>query len=57
VLAIGDSLTKGAVPSKQLNHPYSLRLQTLLDRKFKNRAKPNVTTAGEPTEHLHIKYL
>lgn len=47
VLAIGDSLTKGAVPSKQLNHPYSLRLQALLDRKFKNRATPSVTTAGE----------
>jgi lysophospholipase L1-like esterase len=49
VLAIGDSLTKGAVPSKQLNHPYALRLQALLDRKFKNRATPNVTVAGECT--------
>ncbi|KAF6263336.1 SGNH hydrolase-type esterase domain-containing protein [Scenedesmus sp. NREL 46B-D3] len=46
VLAIGDSLTKGAVPSKQLNHPYSIRLQALLNRKFNNRAKPNVTTAA-----------
>jgi hypothetical protein len=47
VLAIGDSLTKGAVPSKQLNHPYSIRLQQLLNTKFRNRATPNVTVAGE----------
>eukprot|EP00882_Tetradesmus_deserticola_P015444 GHRQ01016457.1.p3 GENE.GHRQ01016457.1~~GHRQ01016457.1.p3 ORF type:complete len:144 (+),score=11.66 GHRQ01016457.1:410-841(+) len=49
VLAIGDSLSKGAVPSKQLNHPYSIRLQALLNKKFKNGARPVVTTAGKCT--------
>jgi hypothetical protein len=51
VLAIGDSLTKGAVPSKQLNHPYAIRLQQLLNTKFRNRATPNVTVAGECLTH------
>eukprot|EP00882_Tetradesmus_deserticola_P011260 GHRQ01011911.1.p1 GENE.GHRQ01011911.1~~GHRQ01011911.1.p1 ORF type:complete len:231 (+),score=25.49 GHRQ01011911.1:151-843(+) len=46
LLAVGDSLTKGAVPSKQLNHPYSIRLRALLKKKFKNGATPVVTTAA-----------
>lgn len=31
VLGIGDSITQGAVPSKNLNHPYTLRLEKVLE--------------------------
>jgi lysophospholipase L1-like esterase len=47
VLALGDSLTRGAVPSQRSNHPYSLKLQQLLTIKFGSRARANVTTVGK----------
>lgn len=31
VLAIGDSITQGAVPSKNLNHPYTINLEKVLE--------------------------
>jgi hypothetical protein len=31
VLAIGDSITQGSVPSKNLNHPYTIRLKEVLE--------------------------
>jgi len=34
ILAIGDSITEGAVPSLNTNHPYTRRLAQLLRRKF-----------------------
>lgn len=47
VLAIGDSLTRGSVPSLNTAHPYTLKLQELLKLKFSTRAVPRVTTAGD----------
>ncbi|KAF8066376.1 VPS37-2 [Scenedesmus sp. PABB004] len=46
VLALGDSLTLGAVPSAGSNHPYATRLQELLTTKFAGRATPSVTVAA-----------
>jgi hypothetical protein len=31
VLAIGDSITQGSVPSKNLNHPYTIRMEKDLE--------------------------
>jgi hypothetical protein len=31
VLAAGDSITQGSVPSKNLNHPYTIRMKQLLE--------------------------
>jgi hypothetical protein len=31
VLAIGDSITQGSVPSKNLNHPYTINLEKVLE--------------------------
>lgn len=46
VLAIGDSLTRGSIPSLNSEHPYSLKLEELLKQKFTNMAVPKVTTQG-----------
>ena len=34
ILAIGDSITQGSVPSKGANHPYTTKLQQLLQSKY-----------------------
>ncbi|KAI8467522.1 MAG: hypothetical protein J3K34DRAFT_523682 [Monoraphidium minutum] len=44
VLAVGDSLTKGAVPSLSINHPYTQRLGQLLGAEL--RAPPQITAAA-----------
>jgi hypothetical protein len=31
VLAAGDSITQGSVPSKNLNHPYTIKMEQLLE--------------------------
>lgn len=31
VLAAGDSITQGSVPSKNLNHPYTIQLKEVLE--------------------------
>jgi lysophospholipase L1-like esterase len=45
VLAFGDSLTNGAVPSLQRNHPYTLKLGQLLQAEL---GRPvDIKTVGE----------
>lgn len=34
ILAIGDSITEGSVPSRGFNHPYTIQLQNILRSKF-----------------------
>jgi lysophospholipase L1-like esterase len=34
VLAIGDSITEGSVPSRGANHPYTNQLRVLLQQKY-----------------------
>lgn len=34
ILAIGDSITQGSVPSKGANHPYTIQLKNLLQSKY-----------------------
>jgi hypothetical protein len=34
ILAIGDSITQGSVPSKGANHPYTIQLQNILQSKY-----------------------
>lgn len=46
VLAVGDSLTKGAVPSRNMDHPYTLRLQQLLQQRLAGQFDVRVHTAG-----------
>lgn len=47
VLAVGDSLTNGAVPSLNANHPYTLRLAQLLQQATGRQV--STTTVGECT--------
>jgi hypothetical protein len=44
VLALGDSITQGSVPSENVNHPYTLQLQKRLQAKLRRPA--DVTNAG-----------
>jgi hypothetical protein len=37
VLAVGDSITQGSVPSKNLNHPYTIELQKELQQAFPSK--------------------
>jgi lysophospholipase L1-like esterase len=46
VLAIGDSITQGSVPSKNMNHPYTIQLQQQLQQAFPGRSI-DVDNAGE----------
>lgn len=48
VLAFGDSLTNGAVPSLNANHPYSLKLGELLRAELGagGRRPVEITTVG-----------
>jgi len=39
VLAIGDSITQGSVPSKNLNHPYTIKLQQVLEPALQTRVR------------------
>lgn len=32
VLAAGDSITQGSVPSKNYNHPYTIRMEQVLEQ-------------------------
>lgn len=34
ILAIGDSITQGSVPSKGANHPYTIKLQQILQSRY-----------------------
>lgn len=34
ILAVGDSITQGSVPSKGANHPYTIKLKELLQSKY-----------------------
>jgi hypothetical protein len=34
ILAIGDSITQGSVPSKGANHPYTIQLKNILQSKY-----------------------
>lgn len=34
ILAIGDSITEGSVPSKGYNHPYTNQLKSLLQQRY-----------------------
>jgi hypothetical protein len=34
ILAIGDSITAGAVPSRNANHPYTIQLKNILQSKY-----------------------
>lgn len=51
VLALGDSLTRGAVPSTSSSHSYSIKMSDMLRNRLgsrsTNRASVAVTTAGE----------
>lgn len=51
VLAVGDSLTRGAVPTKGSSHPYSIKMSEVLSNRLgsrsTNKANVQVTTAGE----------
>lgn len=44
VLAAGDSITQGSVPSKMINHPYTIQLSQLLQRRLGKNA--DATDAG-----------
>ncbi|KIZ01719.1 hypothetical protein MNEG_6244 [Monoraphidium neglectum] len=44
VLALGDSITQGSVPSENANHPYTLQLQKRLQAKLRRPA--DVTNAA-----------
>jgi lysophospholipase L1-like esterase len=46
VLALGDSLTNGAVPSLNANHPYALRLGELLRAEFGGNRPVDIKTVG-----------
>lgn len=46
VLAVGDSLTNGAVPSLQLNHPYTIALGKLLEAELHRPV--DIKVAGAP---------
>lgn len=54
VLAVGDSLTRGAVPSTSSAHPYSTKmaevLRARLGSRSTNKASVQVKTAGENSE-------
>lgn len=47
VLAIGDSITQGSVPSKNLNHPYTIKLQEVLEPALQARVRA-VDAGGWP---------
>lgn len=34
ILAVGDSITQGSVPSKGANHPYTIKLKEILQSKY-----------------------
>jgi len=34
ILAVGDSITQGSVPSKGANHPYTIQLKNILQSKY-----------------------
>jgi hypothetical protein len=46
ILAIGDSITEGSVPSKNLNHPYTIQLEQQL-RKLRPNARITIDNEGE----------
>lgn len=53
ILAIGDSITQGSVPSKGSNHPYTIQLKNLLQSKYPgmnividNQGRDGLRTAG-----------
>jgi hypothetical protein len=46
VLAVGDSLTRGAVPSRPGSFPYSTRMAEVLRERLAGRANVQATTAG-----------
>jgi hypothetical protein len=54
ILAIGDSITEGAVPSKNLNHPYTIQLEQHL-RKMRPNAR--ITVDNEGRKDLHTQQL
>jgi lysophospholipase L1-like esterase len=58
VLALGDSLTRGAVPSTSSAHPYSQKMTEVLRNRLGSRSvnKANVqtTTAGEKQVHRYM---
>jgi hypothetical protein len=46
ILAIGDSITEGSVPSKNMNHPYTIELEQQL-RKLRPNARIVIDNEGE----------
>jgi hypothetical protein len=46
ILAIGDSITEGSVPSKNMNHPYTIQLEQYL-RKLRPNARVMIDNEGE----------
>lgn len=46
ILAIGDSITEGAVPSKSMNHPYTIQLEQYL-RKLRPNTRVTIDNQGE----------
>lgn len=52
LLAAGDSITQGSVPSKNYNHPYTIKLKELLRKKLGKNA--DCTDAGAPEANIML---
>eukprot|EP00877_Chromochloris_zofingiensis_P003696 jgi/Chrzof1/13327/Cz07g29010.t1 len=46
ILSLGDSITAGAVPSANSNHPYTMQLQKALQDKLGGKYSVGITNAG-----------
>jgi hypothetical protein len=60
VLAVGDSLTRGAVPTKSTAHPYSIKMTEVLSSRLSSRAKVDVKTAGgshQLVKNPHLRFV
>lgn len=53
ILALGDSITEGAVPSKNYNHPYTLELERQLRKAWPN-TRIQIDNEGELTLGLPL---
>lgn len=51
ILAIGDSITQGSVPSKGANHPYTIQLKNILQSKYPGM---NIVIDNQGMERLSV---
>lgn len=56
ILAIGDSITEGSVPSKNTNHPYTIQLEQQL-RKMRPNARITIDNEGEEAARLAAAFI